>query len=119
MTDKFCVNCTYYKHAGFGLAFCREPSAQPPRVIDVVTGVDKTEPVYCVTARTASRKCGPEGKLFAPRPAPIPEGPVARGARSAEPYPEGPPLRFPYGSPSDPPLGLFANWIVKTRRFLK
>ena len=65
---KFCVDCEHFERAHY-VNRCGA-SLSPP---DPVTGYQIATP--CAGARAAWRECGPNAKLFKPKPAPPPPPP--------------------------------------------
>jgi hypothetical protein len=70
-TDRFCVNCAHHRQFKvetlIGPRVCQKTPTEPDRV----TGV--SYPMPCALARLAVAPCGPEGKLFEPKPEPKPK----------------------------------------------
>ena len=66
---RYCAQCRYYRGAHLSTApstwcTCTHPSALGNR--DIVTG--NQSPASCWDMRAIDGKCGPEARLFSPRP---------------------------------------------------
>jgi hypothetical protein len=68
MDDRFhplCINCEHHVPRSES-AICNIDWCQASGQIDLVTGRTKHE--YCFVLRRPGEACGPEGKLFTPKP---------------------------------------------------